>query len=75
MRMIAASTFFAIRIILDTATITMAQAKQLLRQHRRAATLATVLVIQMMIVVDVSIVNVALPVIQRDLGVGQAELA
>ena len=29
----------------------------------------------MMIVVDVSIVNVALPVIQRDLGVGQAELA
>jgi EmrB/QacA subfamily drug resistance transporter len=53
----------------------MAQVKELLQQHRRAATLATVLSIQMMIVVDVSIVNVALPVIQRDLGVGQAELA
>ncbi len=53
----------------------MPQVKQFLQEHRRAATLATVLVIQMMIVVDVSIVNVALPVIQRDLGVGQAELA
>ncbi len=53
----------------------MTQVKQFLEEHRRAATLATVLVIQMMIVVDVSIVNVALPVIQRDLGVGQAELA
>jgi MFS family permease len=55
--------------------IIMQQAKALLQQHRKAATLATVLAIQMMIVVDVSIVNVALPVIQRDLGVGQAELA
>ena len=55
--------------------ITMPHAKTLLQQRRRAACLATVLVIQMMIVVDVSIVNVALPVIQRDLGVGQAELA
>jgi EmrB/QacA subfamily drug resistance transporter len=55
--------------------ITMQQAKVFLQQHRKAATLATVLAIQMMIVVDVSIVNVALPVIQRDLGVGQAELA
>jgi EmrB/QacA subfamily drug resistance transporter len=55
--------------------IIMTQIRRLIRDHRRGATLATVLAVQAMIVVDVSIVNVALPVIQRDLGVGQAELA
>ena len=43
--------------------------------RQRQATLAVVLTIQAMIVVDVSIVNVALPAIQDDLGVSQAELA
>jgi EmrB/QacA subfamily drug resistance transporter len=56
-------------------TIHMAKISSSLERHRRAATLATVLIIQAMIVIDVSIVNVALPVIQTDLGVGQAELA
>jgi EmrB/QacA subfamily drug resistance transporter len=68
-------TFIDAQIILDRMTIIMTKIHSTLMQHRRAATLATVLLIQAMIIVDVSIVNVALPAIQNDLGVGQAELA
>jgi len=42
---------------------------------RRWAALIVVCLAQLMIVLDATIVNVALPAIQRDLGFGQAELA
>lgn len=42
--------------------------------RRRWAALMVVCLAQLMIVLDVSIVNVALPAIQRDLGFGQADL-
>ena len=43
--------------------------------RRRWAALMVVCLAQLMIVLDVSIVNVALPAIQRDLGFGQADLS
>src|SRR5258705_5603466 len=42
--------------------------------RRRWATLAVVCLAQLMIVLDVTIVNVALPSIQRDLHISQADL-
>src|ERR687890_571546 len=42
--------------------------------RRRWATLTVVCFAQLMIVLDVTIVNVALPSIQRDLGFSQADL-
>src|SRR4051812_588764 len=42
--------------------------------RRRWATLTVVCFAQLMIVLDVTIVNVALPAIQRDLGFSQADL-
>src|SRR3569832_2022527 len=43
-------------------------------EHRRWATLIVVCFAQLMIVLDVTIVNVALPAIQHDLGFSQANL-
>jgi MFS family permease len=44
-------------------------------EHRRWAALAVVCIGQLMLVLDGTIVNVALPSMQRDLGFSQANLA
>ncbi|HEY2596301.1 MAG TPA: MFS transporter, partial [Chloroflexota bacterium] len=48
---------------------------QLLERNRRWFALATVCLSSLMIVLDATIVNVALPAIQQDLGFSQADLA
>jgi EmrB/QacA subfamily drug resistance transporter len=55
-------------------TVASAAAPQSSTDNRRWATLAIVCLAQLMIVLDVTIVNVALPSIQRDLGFSQGNL-
>ena len=64
-------------IIHDTVTINMhvMNPSSLQGERRRWAALGAVLLAQLMIVLDATIVNVALPAIQRDFGFSQSSLA
>jgi MFS family permease len=55
-------------------TVTSASVPPSPPDHRRWATLAVVCLAQLMIVLDVTIVNVALPAIQQDLHFSQGNL-